>query len=133
MLQAKSYSKAMDMWSVGCILAEMLNNRPLFPGKNYVEQLNLIIQIIGKPAPETTQWITAEKSRSYLLSLPHSPKVDFQQKYADAVPDAIDLLNLMLALNPVRALSLAWMGLHCDRLVTHFCSGLDICRRSFPC
>jgi len=100
MLQAKSYSKAMDMWSVGCILAEMLNNRPLFPGKNYVEQLNLIIQIIGKPAPETTQWITAEKSRSYLLSLPHSPKVDFQQKYPDAAPEAIDLLNRMLALNP---------------------------------
>ena len=48
MLQAKSYTKAMDMWSVGCILAEMLSNRPLFPGKNYVEQLNLIISIIGK-------------------------------------------------------------------------------------
>lgn len=45
MLQAKAYKKSIDMWSVGCIFAEMFSNRPLFPGKNYVEQLNLIIQV----------------------------------------------------------------------------------------
>ena len=32
MLNSKGYTKSIDIWSVGCILAEMLNNRPLFPG-----------------------------------------------------------------------------------------------------
>ena len=46
MLNSKGYSKAIDIWSVGCILAEMLSNRPLFPGKHcilndYYEHLNL--------------------------------------------------------------------------------------------
>lgn len=100
MLQAKSYTKAMDMWSVGCILAEMLSNRPLFPGKNYVEQLNLIISIIGKPTEASTHWIQSEKSRSYLLSLPADPKIDFAVKYPSASPEAVDLLNKCLALNP---------------------------------
>eukprot|EP00039_Didymoeca_costata_P019160 m.336468 g.336468 ORF g.336468 m.336468 type:complete len:353 (+) comp17860_c0_seq1:231-1289(+) len=105
MLQAKSYTKAMDIWSVGCILAEMLNNRPLFPGKNYVEQLNLIISIIGKPAADTTGWISSDKSRSYLLSLPYSPKIDFSKKYPGANAQAIDLLGKMLSLNPAERIT----------------------------
>jgi len=37
------------MWSVGCILAEMLSNRPIFPGKHYLDQLNHILGILGSP------------------------------------------------------------------------------------
>jgi serine/threonine protein kinase len=39
--------KAIDMWAVGCILAEMLMGRPLFPGRDYNHQLNLILDVIG--------------------------------------------------------------------------------------
>jgi len=105
MLQAKSYTKAMDMWSVGCILAEMLSNRPLFPGKNYVEQLNLIISIIGKPSAESTGWIVSDKSRNYLLNLPDAQRVDFAVKYPSATPAAIDLLYKLLSLNPMERIS----------------------------
>jgi len=100
MLQAKAYTMAIDIWSVGCILAEMWSNRPLFPGKNYVEQLNLIISIIGKPSAESTSWITSDRSRRYLLSLPEAPPADFSARYPSAPPEAIDLLNKMLTLNP---------------------------------
>lgn len=41
----QGYTKSIDIWSVGCILAEMLNNRPIFPGKHYLDQLN---HILGK-------------------------------------------------------------------------------------
>jgi len=57
MLNSKGYTKAIDVWSVGCILAEMLNNRPLFPGKNYVNQLVLIIDILGTPSQEDMKCI----------------------------------------------------------------------------
>lgn len=40
---SQGYSKSIDIWSVGCILAEMLSNRPIFPGKHYLDQLNHIL------------------------------------------------------------------------------------------
>lgn len=44
-LPLQGYTKSIDIWSVGCILAEMLSNRPIFPGKHYLDQLN---HILGK-------------------------------------------------------------------------------------
>lgn len=100
MLMAKAYTKAIDVWSVGCILAEMFSNRPLFPGKNYVEQLNLIISVVGKPPASSLGWIESKKSRDYLLSLPNGTPVDFAEKYPHAPAEAIDLMYRCLALNP---------------------------------
>uniref|UniRef100_A0A3Q2GKT7 mitogen-activated protein kinase n=1 Tax=Cyprinodon variegatus TaxID=28743 RepID=A0A3Q2GKT7_CYPVA len=45
MLNSKGYSKSIDIWSVGCILAEMLTNKPIFPGKHYLDQLNHILAL----------------------------------------------------------------------------------------
>ena len=50
MLNSKGYTKSIDIWSVGCILAEMLSNRPIFPGKHYLDQLNHILAILGSPS-----------------------------------------------------------------------------------
>ena len=46
------YLSTVDIWSVGCILAEMLSNRPIFPGKHYLDQLNHILNIVGSPSPD---------------------------------------------------------------------------------
>lgn len=61
MLTIKGYTKAMDVWSVGCILAEMLGNRPLIPGKHYLHHLNLIMSVVGSPSQDELQWISNEK------------------------------------------------------------------------
>lgn len=47
------YTPAIDMWSVGCIFAEMLTGKPLFPGKNVVHQLELVTDLLGTPSPVT--------------------------------------------------------------------------------
>jgi serine/threonine protein kinase len=49
MLTFKEYTKAIDVWSVGCILAEMLSGKPLFPGRDYHHQLTLILDVLGTP------------------------------------------------------------------------------------
>lgn len=67
MLNSKGYTKSIDVWSVGCILAEMLNNRPLFPGKHYLDQLNLILAVIGSPSQEDLQCIINEKVHDFPL------------------------------------------------------------------
>jgi mitogen-activated protein kinase 7 len=57
MLSFQNYTKAIDIWSVGCIFAEMLGGKVLFPGKDYVHQLNLILNILGTPDEETIRRI----------------------------------------------------------------------------
>lgn len=47
------YTPAIDIWSIGCIFAEMLTGKPLFPGKNVVNQLELITDMLGTPSAES--------------------------------------------------------------------------------
>lgn len=57
------YGMAIDMWSLGCILAELYTGYPLFPGENEVEQLACIMEIFGLPSPT----ILAEAQRRKLF------------------------------------------------------------------
>lgn len=65
----QGYTKSIDIWSVGCILAEMLSNRPIFPGKHYLDQLNHILGVLGSPSREDLDCIINEKVR-FLLTCP---------------------------------------------------------------
>ena len=47
------YTPAIDIWSIGCIFAEMLTGKPLFPGKNVVHQLDLMTDLLGTPSAES--------------------------------------------------------------------------------
>ncbi|XP_040107243.1 mitogen-activated protein kinase 1 [Oryx dammah] len=100
MLNSKGYTKSIDIWSVGCILAEMLSNRPIFPGKHYLDQLNHILGILGSPSQEDLNCIINLKARNYLLSLPHKNKVPWNRLFPNADPKALDLLDKMLTFNP---------------------------------
>lgn len=104
-LNSRSYSKAVDMWSVGCIFAELLgkldsNTRPLFPGQDYMDQLKKIIDIMGSPNPQDIQDIGQENARKYLYSLGYRPKVPLETIYRSASRQAIHLLEWMLKFNP---------------------------------
>ena len=85
MLLNAGYTKSIDVWAVGCILAEMLSNRPIFPGKHYLDQLNLILGILGSPSQEDLNCIINEKARGYLMSLPPKPKVPWPKLYPKVI------------------------------------------------
>jgi mitogen-activated protein kinase 1/3 len=100
MLNSKGYNKSIDIWSVGCILAEMLSNRPIFPGKHYLDQLNHILNVLGSPGPSDLQCIINEKARSYLQALPFKPTIPWVRLFPKADPKALDLLDKLLTFNP---------------------------------
>lgn len=50
---ARQYDLSVDMWAVGCVMAEMINNSPLFPGENDIDQLAVVLQGLGTPTLET--------------------------------------------------------------------------------
>ena len=69
LLSCDSYDAGIDIWSVGCILAELLQRKPLFPGKDYIDQLKLIIKTLGTPSDEELTFISAPKARAYIKAL----------------------------------------------------------------
>ncbi|PIA18741.1 Pkinase-domain-containing protein [Coemansia reversa NRRL 1564] len=100
MLSFLSYTKAIDIWSVGCIFAELLGGKPLFKGRDYVDQLNQILQILGTPDDATLSRIGSERAQMYIRSLPYMPKVSWERIFPNATPLALDLLEKMLDFDP---------------------------------
>ncbi|XP_074874943.1 mitogen-activated protein kinase 7 [Buteo buteo] len=100
LLSLHRYTRAIDMWSVGCIFAEMLGRRQLFPGRNYVHQLQLIMAVLGTPPATVMAAIGAERVRAYVQSLPPRPAVPWESLFGDAEPAALALLGRMLRFDP---------------------------------
>ncbi|KAF2928405.1 hypothetical protein DAI22_06g276700 [Oryza sativa Japonica Group] len=94
------YTPAIDIWSIGCIFAELLTGRPLFPGKNVVHQLDIITDLLGTPSSETLSRIRNEKARRYLSTMRKKHAVPFSQKFRNTDPLALRLLERLLAFDP---------------------------------
>lgn len=94
------YTPAIDIWSIGCIFAEILTGKPLFPGKNVVHQLDLMTDMLGTPSAEAIARVRNEKARRYLSSMRKKKPIPFSQKFPNADPLALRLLERMLAFEP---------------------------------
>uniref|UniRef100_A0A0E0LNR2 mitogen-activated protein kinase n=1 Tax=Oryza punctata TaxID=4537 RepID=A0A0E0LNR2_ORYPU len=94
------YTPAIDIWSVGCIFAELLTGKPLFPGKNVVHQLDLMTDLLGTPSAESLAKIRNEKARRYLSNMRKKPRVPFTKKFPGVDPMALHLLERLLAFDP---------------------------------
>ncbi|KAK5835080.1 Mitogen-activated protein kinase 20 [Gossypium arboreum] len=94
------YTPAIDIWSIGCIFAEVLTGKPLFPGKNVVHQLDLMTDLLGTPSLDTISRVRNEKARRYLTSMRKKQPIPFEQKFPNADPLALRLLQRLLAFDP---------------------------------
>lgn len=119
--QRRDTLKAIDMWSIGCIMAELLlmqkencsnpsRRQPVFPGRSSfplsandpfawadrTDQLNVIFDVIGTPSPEDIDKLQDDKARSYLTSLPQKPPMNFRDLFPGANESCLDLLKGML-------------------------------------
>lgn len=73
------YSDKIDMWSIGCIFAELVRRKPLFPGKNFVHQLTLILETIGGPTSSEVSHITSRQANKFLQGISKVPKKPLHQ------------------------------------------------------
>ncbi len=127
-LLSERYTTAIDMWSVGCILSELLsmqtratNRRALFPGRSCfpfsadtpqayndtLDQLNVIFDIIGTPTHDEVNQIDNDRARSYLKTLEFRPKIDLYKRFPMADPLAVDLLSKLIQFDPSKRFTAA--------------------------
>ncbi|KAJ8249917.1 hypothetical protein COCON_G00231330 [Conger conger] len=99
MLNWMHYNQTVDIWSVGCIMGELLKGKVLFPGNDYIDQLKRIMEVVGTPSPELLKKISSEHAQKYIQSLPYMPQQDLEKIFRGANPMAVDLLKRMLVLD----------------------------------
>lgn len=105
MLCSQHYSSALDIWSAGCCFAELINARPLFRGGNYVEQLQLITELLGTPSDADLSFVSSEQAQRFMRRLPSRTPLDLRTVFPTVSQEATDLLGKMLAFSPVDRIS----------------------------
>mmetsp|Transcript_3492 Transcript_3492/g.6114 ORF Transcript_3492/g.6114 Transcript_3492/m.6114 type:complete len:395 (-) Transcript_3492:72-1256(-) len=103
---ATDYSTAIDTWSAGCVMAELMLGHPVFPGESCVDQLVEIIKVLGTPTKD--EILAMNPSYSELFKYPVIkaypwPKV--MAKCKNASPESLDLLSQLLMYHPQKRLS----------------------------
>jgi len=124
-LLKKKHSTAIDLWSVGCILGELLlksinKHRVLFPAQaclpfskgnenlqDHTQQLIVIFNLIGTPTEEEIKQIDDLDAREFVTKLPKNPRANFAEVFAGCDASAIDLLEKLLVFNPNNRISAA--------------------------
>eukprot|EP00658_Telonema_sp_P-2_P014377 TRINITY_DN15468_c0_g1_i6.p1 TRINITY_DN15468_c0_g1~~TRINITY_DN15468_c0_g1_i6.p1 ORF type:complete len:418 (-),score=99.46 TRINITY_DN15468_c0_g1_i6:1366-2619(-) len=118
---ADDYSEAVDLWAVGCIVAEFLGRRAIFPGKNSMHQLQLITSVLGPIKPEDLKGYKKQDvhANSLLQSVQDAPvPQSFESRFPKASHKALDLLRNLLEYHPskrptaVTALEHPWLAEH---------------------
>ena len=104
LLGSKLYSLPVDIWSTGCIIAEMITKKPLFPGDSEIDELYTIFKILGTPTEETFPGCTSLPDFSE--KFPHWKGRNLVDLFPpDTDPLAIDLISRMLAYDPAKRIS----------------------------
>ena len=99
------YSQAVDVWSAGLILIELVNRKPAMPGKDYIHQLTLITDLIGTPTEDDLTFVTSSEANTYLKGLQKKPKKPLQSIMPKASKALVDLVAGCLEFNPHKRLT----------------------------
>ena len=105
LLGSNKYTKGVDMWSMGCILAELLLGKPVFPGTSTLNQLDRVMEVTGRPSVEDVESINSPLAQTMLESLPATKPKKLRDMFPTASDDAIDLLKNLLQFNPGKRLT----------------------------
>lgn len=105
LLGSNKYTKGVDMWSMGCILAELLLGKPVFPGTSTLNQLDRVMELIGRPTQDDIEAIDCPLASTMLESLPPTKHRKLRDLFPTASDDALDLLRKLMQFNPHKRLT----------------------------
>eukprot|EP01064_Diplonema_japonicum_P034182 TRINITY_DN7000_c1_g2_i1.p1 TRINITY_DN7000_c1_g2~~TRINITY_DN7000_c1_g2_i1.p1 ORF type:complete len:445 (+),score=97.99 TRINITY_DN7000_c1_g2_i1:38-1336(+) len=131
LLLSNTYTPAVDIWSIGCILAELLNRKPLFPGRDYINQINIITEALGVPSDEDLENIKSEEALRYLKSIKKKPPTPLSELIPAASKNALDLIEKMLCFNPVQRITAEQALSHPYLAQLHDPSDEPVCSKTF--
>jgi cyclin-dependent kinase 2 len=103
LLGSKHYATPVDMWSVGCIFAEMVNGRPLFPGDSEIDELFRVFRYLGTPNEET--WPGVSNLPDFKATFPQWRSRPITECCPSLDADGLDLLAKMLIYEPSKRIS----------------------------
>lgn len=105
LLGAKEYSTAVDMWSVGCIFGELLTQKPLFPGKSEIDQINKIFKDLGSPSEKIWPGYS-ELPAVKKMTFTEYPYNNLRKRFGALLSDqGFDLMNKFLTYCPAKRIS----------------------------
>ncbi|CCH58459.1 hypothetical protein TBLA_0A06670 [Henningerozyma blattae CBS 6284] len=106
-LSHKTYDKSIDMWSLGCILGEFYERRPLFMGKDAMNQIFQILQVLGSPSKSLLKSFSSRYANSLCSdSNSNIEKQDWKKIFPNASMDAVDLLDRLLDWDPAERITI---------------------------
>eukprot|EP00980_Cylindrotheca_fusiformis_P018942 scaffold6331_cov195-Cylindrotheca_fusiformis.AAC.6 len=105
MLACHEYSKPVDVWSVGCIFAELIQRKPYFPGDDYIDQLTRISKKLGKLPDKDLDFVTSDKAKRFMRKLSDEPPVPLSLQFPNTSLDALDVLKKMLEIHPKKRIT----------------------------
>ncbi|KAI9185792.1 hypothetical protein LWI28_010688 [Acer negundo] len=103
LLGATDYSVGVDLWSAGCILAELLAGKPIMPGHTEVEQLHKIYKLCGSPSDE--YWKKSKLPNATLFKPREPYKSSIRETFKDFPPSSLPLIETLLAIDPAERLT----------------------------
>ncbi|KAJ0035499.1 hypothetical protein Pint_25032 [Pistacia integerrima] len=98
LLGATDYGVSVDLWSAGCILAELLAGKPIMPGRTEVEQLHKIFKLCGSPSEE--YWKKSKLPHATIFKPQQSYKRCIAETFKDFPPSSLPLIETLLAIDP---------------------------------
>ncbi|OIV95798.1 hypothetical protein TanjilG_20248 [Lupinus angustifolius] len=98
LLGATEYGVGVDLWSAGCILAELLAGKPIMPGRTEVEQLHKIFKLCGSPSDE--YWKKSKLPHATLFKPQRSYKRCIAETFKDFPPSSLPLIETLLSIDP---------------------------------
>lgn len=102
-LLASEYTKSIDIWSVGCVLCELIGRKPIFCGKDHLDQIRKILHVIGTPRSEDLKWLPPRSpARSFLKNVQPCEPQAWSKIYPKASDEAIDAIERMLTFDPTK-------------------------------
>ena len=104
LLSSHNYGKKTDVWSVGCIIAELLMGRPIFPGESTLNQMEKIAEFTGIPSQENINSLKSEVAENLINQL-NIKKKPIKEYFSKSDKELVNLAVRMLDFNPSKRIS----------------------------